>query len=234
MTKTASHWKHDIQDALSAVEAELRKRKIAVIYGAMNTQHSAVVTVERLDWQLLDAVFDTGSIAVLELRYPPYPLDREQELRDLHVFIRLGTSDTWIHFAMETPEDESDDDAADDEEDFELSQRHSVSDEELDRLALRFAKEVGFGSLKNNGERAMFAAGQMKISGEPLLKGHDYFEIGIRAESIYRLGVAPKIAKTLESEGKSIAQIARTMGISRTRVENALETNTPIHLSKII
>ena len=100
---------------------------------------------------------------------------------------------------------------------------------------MKVALGEGFGSLRSRGEQTDFTKSLFEETPEEeKLKQHDLYEIATRAELFYRTGVAPTTAKSLEAQGKSIAEIARTMGISRTRVDSALETNVPVNIAKLL
>jgi hypothetical protein len=151
------------------------------------------------------------------------------------VYFRLGESQTWLYHSIETPAYDDADDVPEDEVDHDWRKPFSISDKELSALAMKVALGEGFGSLRSRSEQTEFAKSLFEeTTNEGELEQHDLYEIATRAELFYRTGVAPTTAKSLEAQGRSIAEIARIMGISRTRVDSALETNVPLNVAKLL
>ena len=100
---------------------------------------------------------------------------------------------------------------------------------------MKVALGEGFASLRSRDDQTDFSRALFEETPEEeKLKQHDLYEIATRAELFYRTGVAPTTAKSLEAQGKTVGEIARIMGISRTRVESALVTNVPFNISKLL
>jgi len=119
--------------------------------------------------------------------------------------------------------------------DYEWQKPFSISDKELSALAMKVALGDGFGSLRSRVEQTDFAKSLFEETPEEeKLQRHDLYEIATRAELFFRTGVAPTTAKNLEATGKSIAEIARSMGISKNRVESSLHTNVPANIAKLL
>lgn len=234
MKKTAAHWKSVISAATEDVEAHCQRLGIPVIYGSFSGAHATSVRVAEFDWAQLVAFGGDGSICILDLVVPPAPVDKDPELRDLHIYLRLRSSDTWLCTSVESPEEDDPDEIPEDELDYPWQREHSIDEKTMDGLAVRVAKDIGFGGLKNKGERVRFVQSVLQDTTPHKLVDHDFWEISRRAETFFRIGIAPTTAKQLESEGKSTSEIARIMGISRNRVLTAIETNVPRHVEKLL
>ena len=232
---SVAHWKSVVESTRNKLEADLTQMSVPIIQGTFAAGPPSCILVDRLDLQAITSLLARGSLCVIDLRVPPAPLQKDEALRDLHVYLRLGDSDTWLHYAVETPEYDDPDDIPDDEIDYDWRKPFSVSDKELSVLAMKVALGEGFGSLRSRDEQTDFARALFEETPEEVkLQRHDLYEIATRAELFYRTGVAPTTAKALEAQGKNVGEIARIMGISRTRVGSALVTNVPVNISKLL
>ena len=232
---SVAHWQSKIESARIKLESELAGLSVRIIRGTFATEPTNCILIEEFDLSSISPLLTPGSLCVIDLKIPPAPLQNDVTLRDLHVYVRLGESQTWLHYSIETPEYDDPDDIPDDEVDYNWQKPFSISDKELSTLAMKVALGEGFGSLRSRGEQTEFARALFEETpDEGKLKPHDLHEIATRAELFFRKGVAPTTAKTLEAQGKTIAEIARVMGISRNRVDSALETNVPVNIAKLL
>jgi hypothetical protein len=180
----------------------------------------------------LAVVTDRDSLCVLDLYQPSLPFADDPDIQDMHVYLRIGLSDTWIHHCLESPEAESGDN--DDESVGPFQDMAPLDSRKLNELAMQVARGAGFGSLRNRRERQDFAIELFRESPDLELNDYNLWEIAKTAESLFTLGVAPALAKSLEKEGKSKSEIARALGLSKERVERALGTTTPAHIAKLL
>lgn len=230
MLEHANAWIDQVRVAIADVEAKMRSKNIPVLRGSLQDGAGvAKVNVRQLDAATLAVVIDGNSLCVLDFEEPTLEVTGNLDLDDLHVYLRIGTSNTWIHYRMSAPDGDSDDDEAG-----WLSDQWtlSIDSETVNELAMVAARAPGFGSLRNARERQDFVNSTCNDSGK--LKGPDLWEIAKMAESCFTLGVAPALAKVLEKEGKSVAEIGRELGLSKLRTERALATKTPAHISKLL
>ncbi len=228
--------KEAVASCLGAVESRLAALGIPIVRGAfLNEDCAQIVEIAALDWSLLAQLLVPGSICVVDLQPLPCLLTEDGDARNLFVYFRQSTSGTWIkHSVMlagsqaATESDELDDDEDDGDDEPELSQ------EELIRLAVRVARGEGFGSLKTRADRSEFAC--HVLADEPNFRAHGLYswKVAALADGYFRTGVAPMRAKQLQSEGKSVAEIAREMGLPRQRVQTALETATPLNVAALL
>jgi len=230
-----AHWKFVVESTRSKLEVDLAHMSVPIIYGSFATAPPTCVLMDQLDLQALSSLLVRGSLCVIDSRIPPAPLQNDETLRDLHIYFRLGESETWLRYSVETPEYDDPDDIPEDEIDYDWRKPFSVSDKELSALAMKVALGEGFGSLRSRVEQTDYACVFFEETPEEgKLQRHDLHEIATRAELFFRTGIAPTIAKTLEAQGKTVSEIARIMGISRTRVGSALVTNVPANISKLL
>ena len=234
MKKTAAYWKSLVASAAADIESRCNANGVTVLRGSFLGEKIAIVLVDDVDWNKIAGLLGTDSICVLDFRPPPAPVEKDPDLRDLYYYIRLRNSDTWLCCSLETPEEDDPDEVPEDEIGYSWRRESSADESTLNTLAITVAKEIGFGGLKNKGERTDFSESVLSTRTELKLQRDDFWEIADRAETYFRTGVAPTQAKSLESEGKSVAEIARVMGRSKSRVTNALETNVPRHIAKLL
>ncbi len=147
----------------------------------------------------------------------------------IEIYIRLGETNTWIKykpmllvscyleiFFKDNEEDEDDDDYDDDGE-----YEEQVDYDELNKLAAIVAKSDGFKFLKNKDQRRDFSEEVLEKTNAEY--DHYYMSyIVSMSETFYDLGILPTEAKKLNLEGKTVAEIAKSLGHTKARIEKAL------------
>ena len=231
--RSIDRWLTEAKSLVEVIEALLNEAKIPLIRGRLRDDGITVIDVDDVDELRIGITNAGASLGVLEYQVPKSPLDDESELEDLQIWLRLGQSDTWLHLTLPAPEDDSEDEQDGSGWPFSTPTL-SIDDKTLQALAIRVARAPGFGSLRNRGERQDFADAILKESEARDLGRFDLHEIARSAETYFTLGVAPSLAKSLEREGKSAAEIAKALGISRVRAERALSTTTPSYITKLL
>lgn len=236
MAQNAKQWIARVGAAVAEIEAAMKAKSIPVLRGSFRGDGGvAIVHVEALDAGTLDIVPNGESLCVLDLQQPDYPLADSSDVQDMHVYLRIGHANTWVHYCLESPEDGPSDNDEDDESDWSFQQRMLTIDaKKLNEFAMKIASAPGFGSLRNRAERQDFSNEAFREDADTELTDYDVWQIAKTAESIFALGIAPALAKALEKEGKSKNEIARALGLSKVRVERALSTTTPPHIAKLL
>jgi hypothetical protein len=157
--------------------------------------------------------------------------------RYIHIYIRIGNSDTWLYIktvtligipiniyeeSLDNYDDEDDDDGHDD-----------IDYERLNRLSTMVAKTKGFNLLRNRDQRINFAKEVLSHIDEEIQE-YEYYGIASNAETFYDFGVLPIEAKKLKAEGKSDSEIAKTLGHTKAKIEKALLCDVSENIRKNI
>ena len=132
MIKTSvAHWKSFVESAQSKLENELAGLQVPIIRGHFATEPTNCISIEELDFLAISSLLTPGSLCAIDLRIPPAPIQKDLTLRDLHIYLRLGESQTWLHHSIETPEYDDPDDIPEDEIDHQWRRPFFISDKEL-------------------------------------------------------------------------------------------------------
>lgn len=227
-------WKDRAQRELARIENLMRGKNVPVLRGTWRDEGGvAIIDVDQLDDTVIEAVANDQSLCVVEFGDQFISADGEVVVDDLHIYLRLGQTSTWLHFALSAPD--FDEDGEDASWPFSgVRPALSFDKQRLDEMALQLARSDGFSSLRNRNERRDLADSLLAGSFDRDLTQLELDEIAKCAESLFILGLAPERAKALKSDGKSLKDIANILGLTTARVERALATATPAHILRIL
>lgn len=205
-----------------AVVNQMSELGVSVIYGDLQGQGCCYVTTN--DFAFLDKkhLIDESSLCVIHEEYDTDEDSNDRSLVDLAVYVRLGTTNTWLGSRMAQPETEDDEDG---DAEWDVDEDELTSDEIIS-LPLSVARESGFGLLKNQNQRLEFVRHSIAKT-EYDLSDYTLREIASRADSYYSLGVLPSIVKKMTQDGNSITDVAKSLGISKAKAEKALSAEIP-------
>jgi hypothetical protein len=235
--KQVKEWLVKVQAAEKDLLKRLDERNVPSIRGGFHHNGIAVIEVDMLDDSILALVSEHDSLCVLDWQLPSLPIGDDFDLQDFDVFLRLGSSNTWIHYSIAAPVDERDESNEDEYNGFGypyIQQRRSVDKKAMQALALKIANATGFGTCRNRKERQDFVDDILEETDEQILKACDPWEITREAETLFNQGVAPTRAKAMSQVGKSVNEIALALGVSKLRAERALGVTILPHISKLL
>jgi hypothetical protein len=151
-----------------------------------------------------------------------------EEPSSIAVYIRLGHTNTWVHIRLGLPISalELNLVAVSEEEDEryerEIESETAENKQEMIRLTVLVAKANGFNLLKSQAQREVFVSHWLKKNGENKNKNINEREIASRSISYYDFGVLPLRTKAMQSEGKSVKEIANELSHTQARIAKAL------------
>lgn len=105
-------------------------------------------------------------------------------------------------------------------------------------IAVAAAHTEGFRTLRNKRQRKDYC---QLVADEMLAKNFNEYQppseweigsIADEANDIYELGVLPAAAKRMQSDGVPTKEISKTLGISVSKVEKALDIETPLYITE--
>lgn len=234
---TEQSWTDLVSETLSAIESQMSDLEIPVVRGSLVVNGATLIRIEEYDFKAHATVIGAGSICVINLRASEIAIADGPDREDLLVYVRLGSSSTWLLFCLIAPDPDGPEDAThllseDDEWPFETGQR--IASEVINKKALLVARAPGFAALRSRSDRRDFAAAILGV--EPSTQGEylELWEIAGVADSIFSLGILPSLARSLNSQGKKISEIVRALGVSRVKAERAVATVVPAHIAKIM
>ena len=216
-------WHEAMKAAISEFKDQVIALGVDVIEGQLSgSGHTLIQT----DFSYLenqgDLLRQQGSLAVLDIEYFALPI-QPRMIQGFALHVRLGTTNTWMSSSMSMPDPEEDEED-DEEDDGESVQVESTT---LTKLALIAARSPEFGRLKNKGQRQNLVSSILNNGNHPDIPSHYAPEIASRAEGVFEFGVLPEQARTLLSQGKSILEISKLLGLTKQRIERALSAQTP-------
>lgn len=221
----ATTWNDIISKIRQKTEESISTLGVPTIKGDVTGHGCCFIRVEEFDFSKFKNIITAGSICVINTDEASDEESSQEKLQSFNVYVRLGYTSTWLYYGIQAPEPEDDEDFlfGEDEED-------ELDKERLVDLSLQIAKTSGFGALKNKSQKFEFTQSQLPKIYPNEVSEYSAREIASRAESYYELGVLPLRAKLLQGEGKSAAEIAKALGISKPRAEKVINAEVPTHL----
>lgn len=236
--EVAEAWRMQALERVDDIKAAMGAKNIPVIAGYVRDDHMSLIWVDALDRDTLKVASDGSSLCVIDLRMDDDLSAEPAAFLELHVYVRLGTTETWLYWRSRAA-DEIEEDAESTSESavwpFGAQPAQLTIDKAtIQALSVKVAKAQGFGSMRKISERMEFAANLFATERAVPLEAQDLDSIARSAESFYSLGVAPKLVQDLERQGKKLSEIARTLGLARERVERLMGVKVPPHIAKLL
>lgn len=225
-------WQIAILGIKEKAETSLKAFDIPIIRGSVSGNGCCFISVISAELSDYRNLFTEGSICVIDLeKFNDIKSEQDNDIyKGIKIYIRLGNSNTWLHFGWTIPEIDCDEDLFDDEVDLE----EEMEKEELVTISLQVAKAPGFGSLKNKSQRLEFTQSILPKLYPDAISDYTTREIASRSESYYEFGVLPYQVRSLSQAGKSIPVIAKELGISKQKAERALTCEIPEFISDLL
>lgn len=221
---------HLIERAINQIVAQFETGlAMPLVRGKFHGPGAIVIYLDKPDFGAHAKLYDPNSFGVLDIHYEENPDGGERVFAGFDAYVRLGESNTWLCVGIKPPEPE-DDDNYDDDFESEDPLGPTVDAVTIERVAAIVARSTGFGELKNKRQRRDFARpiAHHEISEDI---GDFYVrDIAELAESFNELGIIPMKAKELKAEGKTIAEIAKLMNITKQKAERAADAEIPKYI----
>ena len=204
------------------------------VRGKFRSSGATIIYLEKPDFSPHTKLYDPNSMAVLDVHMEATE-DGGTACTGFDAYVRLGESNTWLCMGISPPDDDSDDEMlVYTENDDGQPSTPDLSPENLETLtniAARVAVARGYSAVALRVEpREKFTA---RIAQEHM---EDFVDLGpfitedriigwaaLLARDYWEFYVIPMRAASLKAEGKSPAQIAKELGITKRRAERALE-----------
>lgn len=180
---------------------------------------------------------ESGSIAVVAIERSTRK-GFEHFNASFNGYVRQGVTSTWFMLSVDNGHLEEARDYEGlfaDEEENESDQRPTEEvSKMLSSVALGIARVDGFGRLRNKAQRLEMTDAMLSLPSFSEVPPHYAGEIAQRAESLYEHGVLPQQVSVMASSGKSAADIAKALGLSKLRIERALSATVPDHIQALL
>ena len=236
--EVADAWRMQALETVDGIKVAMGAKNIPVISGYVRDDHMSLIWVDSLDEDTLKVATDGSSLCVIDLRMDEDLSAEVDAFLELHVYVRLGSTETWLYWRSRAA-DEFDEDA-DSTSNSSVwpfgvqSLQLTIDKATIQALSIRVAKAQGFGSMRKISERIEFAANMFATERAVPLAEQDLDAIARSAESFYSLGVGPKLVQDLERQGKRLSEIARMLGLARERVQRFMGVKVPPHIAKLL
>ena len=218
LTKT---WHDAMTEILTNCRAKLSALDIPIIEGTLRGSGHTFIYSDFSYLEKYEALLrQKDCLGIIDIGYSDEEED-DRQIRTLAIHVRLGNSNSWLSAEMSLPLLGDDDDELDEEIEPEIDS--SV----LTAVALATARTPQFGSLKNKGQRQDFVRSILKKKEFEDVPSYYASEIAQRAEGVYEFGVLPEQVRSLSSQGKSITEISKELGLTKQKVERALSAEMP-------
>ena len=224
-------WHDAMTEVLTNCKAKLSALGIPIIEGTLRGSGHTLICC---DFSYLERhenlLSQKDCIGVVDLKYSD-EVNGERRIRMLAVHVRLGNSNSWLSADISLPliGAEDDDNGGDDEE-----LEPEVDSSALTTVALATARTPQFGSLKNKGQRQAVVLTLLKKKQFQEVPNYYASEIAQRAEGIYEFGVLPEQVRTLSSQGKTLTEISKELGLTKQKVEHALSVEVPDFIAEMM
>ena len=221
---------HLIERALNQIVAQFEAElKIPLVRGKFREPGATVIYLDKPDFSRHAKLYDQNSFGVMDVYYEKSMEGDEMVYAGFDAYVRLGESNTWLCIGIKAPESSEEDEFDDYENEDPLGP--TVDAVTIERVAAIVARSTGFGELKNKRQRRDFARpiAHQEISED----GGDFYvrDSAELAESFNELGIIPMRAKELKAEGKTIAEIAKSMNITKQKAERAVDAEIPKYIT---
>lgn len=220
-----SAWSELISKIRQKTEESIFMLGIPIIKGDVTGHGCCFIKVEEFDFSTFKNIITIGSICVINTDEASEEESAQANLQSFKVYVRLGYTSTWLYYGIQAPEPEDDEEFL-----FEEDDENDLDKEQLVDLSLQIAQTSGFGILKNKSQRLEFTQSQLPTMYSDEVSEYSAREIASRAENYFELGVLPLRAKSLQDKGKSVAEIAKALGISKPRAERAINAEVPTYI----
>lgn len=202
---------------------------IPIVNGYLHGAGHSTLSVPGPDLDAHAALFGPGSIACINEH-----LTQSGKAEGFDCAIRLGTTSTWLEFGIAPPTPEQPEVDEEDDDDDEYGDGLGGLFPELDqdttnRLAATIAQADGFGAVVRNRElRAEFVRPYVEQALPPDTDTrfglHSLVNaVAQTATTFWEFGFIPERAQALKAAGKSVAEIAKQLGITKARAERAVD-----------
>lgn len=220
---------HLIDRAITQIVAQFETElKIPLVRGKFHGPGATVIYLDKPNFSQHAKLFDPNSFGVLEVHFEKGSETGEMIYSGFDAYVRLGESNTWLCIGIKAAEPSEEDEFDDYETEDPLGP--TVDAVTIERVAAIVARSTGFGELKNKRQRRDFARpiAHQEISEDV---GDFYVrDIAELAESFNELGIVPMKAKELKADGKTIAEIAKLMNITKQKAERAVDAEIPKYI----
>ena len=220
---------HLIERAINQIIAQFGSElAIPLVRGKFHGPGATVIYLDKPNFTQHTKLFDPNSFGVLGVHFEKGSETDEMIYSGFDAYVRLGESNTWLCVGIKAPEFSEEDEFGDYESEDPLGP--TVDAVTIERVAAIVARSTGFGELKNKRQRRDFARpiAHQEISEDV---GDFYVrDIAELAESFNELGIIPMKAKELKAEGKTVAEIAKLMNITRQKAERAADAEIPKYI----
>lgn len=220
LEKLAGDWKRD-----------LAEMGVPLVEGSLQGHGHTLITVAA--WQDEIKKFRQGDerIAVLHIAYS----DATREIIEtIDLSIKLGSGNVWLHSHFVNVFVDMDDDDIEDEELYGYYQKTPEEEAAVNGTAMLVAKEAVFGSFKNRDQRKDFIVSFVKKNGIANLPRDYDRDIAYLAEMIHEYGLLPSQAQALQAEGMTINDIARKLGITKSRAQKVVAREIPENIQALM
>lgn len=225
-------WQIAILSTLEKTKISLKELGIPVIMGSISGNGCCLISIESAELSDYRHLFSQGSICVITMEEFS-GLENTQEKKiysGIKIYVRLGSSNAWIYFEWNIPDIDCGEELFDEEAGFE----NELGKEDLISISLQVAQTRGFGILKNKSQRLEFTQAILPKLHPEAISNYTVMEIVSRSENYYELGVLPNQVRSMSNEGKTVASIAKELGISKPRAEKALACEIPEFISNLM
>jgi len=217
-------WHDAMTEILTNCRVKLSALDIPIIEGALRGSGHTFICSDFSYLEKHEALLrQKDCLGVIDIGYSDEEKG-DRHIRTLAVHVRLGSSNTWLTADVSLPLLGEDDD---DDDDLDAELEPEVDSSVLTAVALATARTPQFGSLKNKGQRQDFVLSILKKKEFKDVPNYYASEIAQRAEGVYEFGVLPEQVRGLSSQGKTVTDISKELGLTKQKVERALSAETP-------
>ena len=222
-------WHEAMIEVIDSSRAKLSVLGIPVIDGTIRGSGHTLISCESCFLETHEPLLrQENCLAVIDVEYSG-EVKEGSEIRGVAIHVRLGATNSWLYYELSLT---SEDDDLEDDLDEELEPE--VDSAVLTALALTTARSAEFGKLKNKAQRQEFVLNLLGKEEHRVVSGYHSAEIVHRAESIYEFGILPEQVRQLSSQGKSLLEISKALGLTKQKVERALLTQTPDFITEMM
>lgn len=229
-------WNELIKKYRDEIHQKLKSMNIPIIYGQVHGGGAVIINTNLLEIFNLGGLINIddyksllteGTLAVIDV--DTKKIEGATYLTEITTYIRLGTTNTYLHTSISSVTEEDDDDFEYEGED----PVNEITEDEIDKAAVLVACESNFRLLKNKDQREEFTKSFL-IKNKLEFQDYTIRSISYRAEVIYGFGILPTQINEYIEEGKSTNEISKLLGITKNRVEKLANVEPPDYLISLI
>lgn len=231
-------WSKEINAHVEHISILLSKLEIPFAFGKISGNGHTIIDVELCFLNSAIEKFsygNNGSIGIIEIK--KFTAHGETDYtKSVDFYVRNGFTNTWLHFGSNYKSLKNTENDFFFEEEIPMLEENTPSPDEIfeskSRLAYKIAKSEGFSRLTTKEQRSQaidIAMFDLDLAPTDNII-HNSSEIAQLALEFYELGILPKIVAEMTAKKMGFAEIAKTIGISKNKVEKALNTVTPARI----